>query len=55
MRFTGKIIKVGNGFAISISKSAFRQNNWKIGQMVEIIILNKNKKAAAKRLFRQTF
>ncbi|MFH1257997.1 MAG: hypothetical protein ABIG96_00715 [Candidatus Micrarchaeota archaeon] len=47
----GRWIKVGNGAAISASKKMLKQNGWKFGQEVEVIVVKKDKKAALKRLF----
>ncbi|MFH0971828.1 MAG: hypothetical protein V1835_04645 [Candidatus Micrarchaeota archaeon] len=51
MKFTGKLIRVGNGLAFSASKKLARENKWKIGQKFELIVLKKNKGAALRRMF----
>ncbi|MFH1750237.1 MAG: hypothetical protein ABH863_01010 [Candidatus Micrarchaeota archaeon] len=51
MVMKGKLIKVGNGAAITTTKKEIRQNKWRFGQIVEWVPLKKNKRKALEGMF----
>lgn len=51
---SGRFVPLGNSIAISIEKRFMRENNWKLGQRVEVFVLapaqRRKRRAALKKM-----